>query len=233
MWMRRRGHKRGWSWVRGAYVGALTAAAGLLFLTPLGGDLEEVYGAGALLQLRGPAPPPPDVVIVAIDRASAESLGLPPPPRPWPRAFHAKLVDALAARGAKAIVFDLLFAEDRSEDDKDGLAEAIRAAGNVVLLQGLERRSVSAPNSVNGQQPGQILDVTVDPIAACRDAAIGIAPFPLPRDSARVTRFWTFRSGTDLPTLPSVALQLAARDISKDWAGMLATGNDPLADPQA
>ena len=193
MWTRKRRVSRGWSWVRGAYVGALTAAAGLAFLTPLGGDLEEVYGLGALLQLRGPAAPPPDVVVVAIDRASAESLGLPPPPRLWPRAVHAKLVDSLASRGAKAIVFDLLFAEDRSEDDKDGLAEAMRAAGNVVLLQGLERRSVSAANSVKGQKPGQnILDVTVDPIAAFRDAAVGIAPFPLPRDSARVTRFWTF-----------------------------------------
>src|SRR5258708_1424915 len=185
MWTKRRTIQQGFSWRRGTWVALLTAAAGLIMLTPLGGDLEEVYGVGALLQLRGPAPAPSDVVVVAIDLASAESLGLPPPPRQWPRAIHAKLVDALASRGAKAIVFDLLFAEDRSEDDKDGLAEAMRAAGNVVLLQGLERRSVSAANSVNGQQPGQILDVTVDPIAAFRDGAVGIAPFPLPRDSAR------------------------------------------------
>ena len=232
--MGRREHRRGWSWVRGAYVGALTAAAGLLFLTPLGGDLEEVYGVGALLQLRGPAPAPADVVVVAIDRASAENLGLPPPPRLWPRAIHAKLVESLASRGAKAIVFDLLFAEDRSEDDKEGLAEAIRAAGNVLLLQGLERRSVSAANSVTGGKPAQtILDVSVDPVAALRDSAVAVAPFPLPRDSARVTRFWTFRSGTDVPTLPAVALQLAARDMAQDWAGMFATGNDPLADPGA
>src|SRR5258706_7339370 len=122
MWTSRKDN-RGWSWVRGAWVAILTAAAGLLFLTPLGGDLEEVYGVAALLQLRGPAPAPADVIVVAIDRASAESLGLPPPPRLWPRAVHAKLVDSLASRGAKAIGFDLLFAEDRSADDRHGFAE--------------------------------------------------------------------------------------------------------------
>ena len=232
-WTVRHGVRRGRSWIRGARVAALSAGVGLLFLTPLVGDLEEVYGVGALLQLRGPTAPPPDVVLVAIDRASAENLGLPPPPRQWPRALHAKLVDSLASRGAAAIVFDLLFAEDSKEDDKDGLAQAMEAAGNVVLLQGLERRSVSAANSVKGEKPGQnILDVTVDPIAAFRDAAVGIAPFPLPSDSARVTRYWAFRDA-DVPTLPAVALQVAASDLSKDWAGVLATEDDPLGDPGA
>src|ERR1700674_3071274 len=112
MWKTLHRSRRGWSWLRGVRVVALTAAVGLAFLTPLGGDLEEGDGVGALLQLRGPTAPPPDVVVVAIDRASAESLGLPPPPRLWPRAIHAKLVDSLASRGATSIVFDLLFAED-------------------------------------------------------------------------------------------------------------------------
>src|SRR6266700_850170 len=125
MWTGRQTVRRGWSWLRGTYVGALTAAAGLLFLTPLGGDLEEVYGLGALLQLRGPAPPPPDVVVVPLDRASAERLKLPASPRLWPRALHAQLIDSLVSRGASAIAFDVLFTEDRGGEDKDGLAEAM------------------------------------------------------------------------------------------------------------
>src|SRR5262245_32588411 len=92
---------RGWSWLRGARIAALSAAAGLAFLA-IGGDLEEDYGLGSLFQLRGPTPAPADVVIVGMDRASAESMGLGLPPRRWPRDVHARLTDVLAAHGASA-----------------------------------------------------------------------------------------------------------------------------------
>jgi adenylate cyclase len=190
-------------------VAALSAAVGLLLLTPLGGPLEEEYGLGSLFELRGLQPAPPNVMVVAIDRASAEQLGLPPPP--WPRSYHARLVNSLAQRGAKAIVFDVIFAKDGSASEDDELSGAIRKAGTspVVLLQRLERQTPA----------GQPLDITVDPVL--RSTAVATAPFPLPVDSTRVTRFWAFRDGA--PTLPAVALQLAASDISEDWAAILAT----------
>jgi adenylate cyclase len=57
--------------------------------------------------LRGPVEPPDDVVVVAIDDYSIERLGR----WPWSRAYNAELVDLLAGDGAKAIGFDLIFAE--------------------------------------------------------------------------------------------------------------------------
>jgi adenylate cyclase len=221
MWKRRQSLS-GWSWLRGLRVAALSAVAGLAALSPLGGGLEETYGLGTLFRLRGPAAAPADVVVVAIDRASADRLGLPAPPRRWLRTFHADLVEALDKAGAKAIVFDLLFAEEGGATEDEELAVAMRR-GRVALLQGLQRRTVSTPAPTNGQQPSGAIIEAVEPIAILRSAAVAVAPFPLPTDSARVTSFWTFLSGADLPTLPSVALQLSAFDIAEDWAGILAT----------
>jgi adenylate cyclase len=203
-------------------VAVLTAAAGLVFLALFGGDLEEVYGLDLLFQLRGPAPAPPGIVVVAIDRASAERLGLPSPP--WPRTVHADLIRKLDQSGAAAIVFDLLFDKERPSEDKE-LAGAMRQVRRVALLQGLERRTISTPTEGNRKESGQGFDAAIDPIQIFRNTAVAVAPFPVPTDTTRVTRFWTFRSGTDLPTLPSVALQLAASDIAEDWARILATEN--------
>ena len=55
----------GWSWLRGARVAALSAAAGLVALS-LAGGLEEDYALRALFHVREAAPPPADVVVVAI-----------------------------------------------------------------------------------------------------------------------------------------------------------------------
>src|SRR5262245_59052638 len=114
MWNRLQRGGHGWSWVRGARVAALTAAVGFIFLALLGGELEEVYGLGALFRVRGPVPAPPDVVIVAIDLASQERLKL--RSQPWPRTVHADLIRVLKREGAKAIAFDLYFEQERAAE---------------------------------------------------------------------------------------------------------------------
>lgn len=99
-------------------------------------------------QLRGPQAVGPDVAIVAIDERTLAELGR------WPfsRAWLAAAVDAIAADGAKAIVFDLLLVgpersgktaatvpaegqpiEAVTQDADRALAEAIGRAGNVVV----------------------------------------------------------------------------------------------------
>jgi adenylate cyclase len=210
-----------WSWLRGARVAAISAAAGLLALSPLFGGLEAEYGPRLLFRVRGPAAAPAEIVIAAIDRLSADRMGLPVPPRRWPRTVHAELIDTLAKAGATAIVFDLLFTEEGSAAEDGALATAIRNAGNVVLLQDLQRRTLAAPAAGDGQQSRQI-DEAIDPIPALYDAAVAVASFPLPTEMPRLTTFWTFLSDTDLPTLPAVVLQLSARDIAEDWARLLA-----------
>src|SRR5262245_60297677 len=106
IWLREPRSTGVWSLHRGARVAALSAAAGALFLS-LGGGVEEAYGLGTLFRVRGPMPPPSEIVIAAMDRGSAEELGLPSPP--WPRTIHADLVRTLDSRAPAAIVFDMYF----------------------------------------------------------------------------------------------------------------------------
>jgi len=68
-----------------------------------------------------------DIVIVRIDDDSIEKLG------GWPflRNYHALLVKVLAANGAKTVVFDVFFSEDKPGDNE--FAKAIKNAGIVYL----------------------------------------------------------------------------------------------------
>ena len=49
---------------------------------------------------------PKNILIVGIDAASISKVGV---PWPWPRQFHASIVDALVQAKAKSIVFDIIF----------------------------------------------------------------------------------------------------------------------------
>lgn len=50
--------------------------------------------------------PPKNILIVGIDITSINKVGV---PWPWPRQFHASLIDALSSAKAKLIVFDIIF----------------------------------------------------------------------------------------------------------------------------
>jgi adenylate cyclase len=211
-----------WAGLRIAGLVALAAgAAGLLLSADrLGSGIEDRLGQFVLFHLRGPLPPPPEAVVLAEDRGSAEALGLPAGTRRWPRWLHARAIEELTAHGAAVIAFDLMFsASDPAEDD--ALARALREARCVVLLQGLERRITA------GQAGSSIeIDQPTDPIPKLAEAAAAIAQFPLPKVPARVDRFWTFHGVAGAPTVPSVVLQLAARDIAGRWNDLLATEPD-------
>jgi len=215
--------------LRGLSIAAAAIVAGLLVLTPIGNEFEETVGLQVLFRLRGPVATPPNVIIVAIDRASAAALDLTAEPRSWPRAIHARLVDTLSRYGASAIIFDLLFADQGKPEDDAELVRMLRKAGNVVLLRGLERRSL--PAGEDDTRPAIVIDAATEPSDGLGEAAAAVAPFPLPRVPAQVTRFWAFRPETDMPTLPAVALQLSARDIAGDWTHLLSSELDIPKDP--
>jgi adenylate cyclase len=220
------GHSFGstvWARWAGAHIaGVVALAAGLagLLLSAdlLGAGIEDRLGEFVLVRLRGALPSPPEVVVAAQDRASAQALGLPSGSRPWPRSLHARAIEKLIAHGAAVIVFDLMFSAPDPDHDA-ALAAALRKAGCVVLLRGLERRIVGAVSSIEIDQP-------IDPIPELAEAAAAIAPFPLPKVPARVDRFWTFHGMAGAPTVPSVVLQLSARDIANRWVKLLATEPD-------
>lgn len=96
--------------------------------------------------------PPKNILIVGIDAGSINKVGV---PWPWPRQFHASLVDALIQAKAKLIIFDIIFdtisplsaqtedvsgtetiamtSFDAGKDDDDIFAASIKNAMNVFL----------------------------------------------------------------------------------------------------
>lgn len=73
----------------------------------------------------------PAVVIIAIDEeALAENQRI----EQWSRTLHARAIENLSDAGARAIVYDVLFADPSSDASQDAvLASAIGDAGNVIL----------------------------------------------------------------------------------------------------
>jgi adenylate cyclase len=110
------------------------AAGGLLGLATLVGvfDFLELKSLDLRFILRGPVAPASPIVIVSIGEDSFDELDL---AWPFPRALHARLVDALSRGGPVAIGFDVLFVEPSlyGPADDEALGAAVARAGNVVL----------------------------------------------------------------------------------------------------
>ncbi|MFL6720577.1 MAG: EAL domain-containing protein [Sphingomonas sp.] len=70
------------------------------------------------------------VVIIKVDDRALREYGN----WPWPRRYHARLVDRLTAAGAKRIFFDINFSYASDREDDQILADAIRRSGRVTLL---------------------------------------------------------------------------------------------------
>jgi adenylate cyclase len=72
--------------------------------------------------------PSPNIVIAGIDDDTLEAYGR---WAEWPRSLHAQAIDNLSQAGAKVIGYDVLFADNSTDDEM--LATAIAEADNVVL----------------------------------------------------------------------------------------------------
>lgn len=113
------------------------------FSDPLGltGLNNTLYDRLAALLINEPASD--DIMIVAIDDTSIQEFGY----WPWRRAKHAALLGSLS--GARAVAFDLVFAEPNPAypDDDATLAQAIREHGRVALplIINRDNRSISPP----------------------------------------------------------------------------------------
>ncbi len=170
----------------------------LLSLTPGVLDFDEYVGLGALFSLRGAVSPPSDVVVVSISQDSAAAVGQTNELDEWPRNLHAKLIDRLVSAGAAIIAFDVLFEESRDAEDDRLLGQAIRDARNVLLFE----RVAEEPSPIGMRER------RVSPLPDFKAAALGSAPFILPKVPIRVGQFWTFgRAAADWPSLPVVAVQ--------------------------
>lgn len=180
-------------------------------ISPFGRWLEEDVGLPWLFKLRGEMTAPKNVAVISIDQNSAHKLGLPAKPRKWPRHYHGKLVEQLAAHGATAIGFDIIFDEKRDPGDNQRFAKGMAKANNVVLFQYI--RQQDARDKVTGTTQGRI-EKLISPIPVLAQSARGLAPFPLPKVPAKVNHFILYKNSLgDMPTLPVTMLQLHARSV--------------------
>jgi adenylate cyclase len=204
-------------------LGLLTGALGVaLGLVPLGHDLEENVGLDLLFKLRGTRQAPADVVIVSIDDVSATALSLPNDPAKWPRSHHARLTEILARAGAVVIAFDIIFGEARATEHDQLFADAIHRARNVILFEYLTRETQPLTDKSGASIGHLYLERRVPPIPLLAEAAVALAPFPLPKVPVRVNRYWTFKTAAaDIPTLPVVALQLFTIGVYDDFLQLL------------
>ncbi len=86
-----------------------------------------------------------DLVIVQIDPRSLRQIDV----WPWPRAYHAQLIDRLLAAGVREIAIDIEFGANSTEADDRALLEAlVRAEGRVILPA---FRQTAAPEAVSGE----------------------------------------------------------------------------------
>lgn len=206
--------------IKGLILGGIIGLTGVvLAMTPAGRWLEEEIGLVWLFHLRGPIVAPNDVVIVSIDQASSTKLRLPNKPRLWPRLLHAQLIDKLQQRGAEVIFFDIIFEELRNPRHNQRLAEAIKQANNVILFQYLQRKIIQLPARVGAAAAASEVNIErlVSPLPQLRDAAFGMAPFPLPKIPAKVNHFVVFKPELgQAPTVPVTVLQAYAVPVYDD-----------------
>ncbi|MBK8908920.1 MAG: EAL domain-containing protein [Rhodospirillales bacterium] len=71
-----------------------------------------------------------DLVVVAIDPQSLRELDV----WPWPRRYHAEIIEQLLAAGAEQIAFDIDFSSSSAPGDDEILEEAFRSASGRVTL---------------------------------------------------------------------------------------------------
>ncbi|MDD5319107.1 MAG: adenylate/guanylate cyclase domain-containing protein [Methylococcales bacterium] len=176
----------------------------ILCLTKVGLYFEEELGLAWLFKLRGSITSPKDVIIVNIDKTSAETLLLPEDPEKWPRSYYARLIEKLNRQNPAIIAFNIYFDEDRDPEEDAMLAKAIAEGKNKILSSYLKQYTIQPVGSFNEIRYERI----IDPIYILDHAALGTAPFPLPKTSSTVKQFWTYKkSAGDIPTFPATVFQ--------------------------
>lgn len=211
---------------KGALIGVLTAAVGLLIgLTPLGSVFEEEVGLTWLFKARGPVRPPPEPLVVGIDANTGPALGLSKLPRDWPRRVHADLIDALVAKGAAVIVMDFDFSREKSIEDDYTLAESLNRAGRVILLEAPAARK-QVLRAADGSETVLWVETEQRPLLPLAMAAAAVGPFPLPKIGQAASRFWSFKESLgDAPTTVALAVQMLGLDVYADWRQRVAVAD--------
>ena len=151
-------------------------------------------------RLRPVFSPPREILIAGIDTPSFRVLG---DVWPWPRRYHAHLIDRLTKAGASLIVFDVFFGEPSNPEDDGLLAEAIKKSGKVVLARVIE----------STQDPMFSRQIILNPLDSLSAAACGLGVSLLTPDPDGVIRhFYLHLAGQE--TLPAEVMHLLKPDLA-------------------
>ncbi len=139
--------------------------------------------------------PAPDILIVSIDEVSLLELGR----WPWSRRIHARLLNQLSQAQVKAVVLDIVFSDPEQKDNgaDNALAQAIGAAGNVVLPVHFSRI----------YEGGQLLEMM--PIPMFSEAASALGHVHFENDVDGVCRSVFLKEGVGEAFWPHQSLALA------------------------
>lgn len=119
-----------------------------------------------------------EIVIIAINDKSIQELGT----WPWPRSYHARLIDFLNRAEARVIGLDMIFSTSTVEQDHQ-LAEAIKNAQNVITVaHPMIPAQISFPRNI--MTVGHIQS----PIAKVAEVARGIGHIAVVYDDDGIVR---------------------------------------------
>jgi adenylate cyclase len=120
-----------------------------------------------------PAPPEAGAIVVAIDEPSFAALGR---AWPWPRGLHADLVQSLRRAGARAIAFDIVFAEPSDPSNDAALAGAT------------DSRTILAADETLAETPQGTMLIRTGPIDLLRSKGALVGTTAIPVDGDGVVR---------------------------------------------
>ncbi len=164
-----------------------------------------------------PRPPTRDIVIVEIDAKSLKDIAN----WPWPRRYHAALIDQLRLAGARSIAFDVDFSASTSAADDTALAQSLARAGGAVILPTFRQALSSSSAEFSENLPIPMLR------AHAFLASVNIHP-----DSEGQVR--TYENGVETAHVirPSLAGMLAERSGSGSASFTIDQSIDPSAIPR-
>ena len=182
----------------------------------LGGFLAPVEHALIDLRFRLlDRAPSGNIVVVAIDAPSLRELNV----WPWPRSYHALLIDRLVAAGARRIALDIDFSA-RSNDPAEDVAfrAALKRAGKRIVLPVFKQLF---------ERPGRDNRIVFNapPDAITRHVELGTVTIRL--DSDGKVRRYLFADDFDGKIVPSMAARLAGDDKADVGAFLIDFGIHP------
>jgi PAS domain S-box-containing protein len=142
--------------------------------------------------------PSGNIVVVAIDAPSLKQM----PVWPWPRAWHAEIIDRLNEAGARNIIFDVDFSAASAADQDAMLAAALKRAEQRVILPVFQQHTTDGGETLATAPLAEFARHAMIASANVRGDPDGVV-----RHMSRYERW----SGVYVPTIAQAAAGLQSR----------------------